>query len=437
MTTYRLYPTTNGPSTGVAYSGPFASGIAFEVTSGGVWFEGYWWWVSASGQPTSPQTFALWQVYGEGNAKLISAATVTSGALTAGQWNYVPLANPIMLSVGDGANFVRADGGGPAIYVACTGFTGGFPDTNNQFGAGDPSAAGITNGPLTAFSDQGASLAGPWNNGQGLFSTNSNVTAACTFGVSNSSNFWMDIQVSDAAPTGYAGSYRIWPNFPVIPGQTSNDAGQQTTATEFWLSETCTVNNIWFWSPPGAVNLPSRCAVFDVASKEVVAGSDNTSPQWLLPGGAAAAAGDGWIACSYANAGLTLPAGKYKTAIYSGGGGLFYQEDIYYFGTGPGANNIVNGPITVPNNANASSLVDDDGDAVTGNSSYQNGAWAYPDTFDADDNGETRWIDIEVTPTAGQATPTPTPTPTITPTPTPTTTAPTPVNSSAFMIFFP
>ena len=450
MTTYRLYPTTNGPSTAVSYNGPFASGIAFEVTSGGMWFEGYWWWVSASGQPTSPQTFALWQVYGEGNGRLISAATVTSGALTAGQWNYVPLANPIMLSVGGGANFVRADGGGPAIYVACTGFTGGFPDTNNQFGAGDPFAAGITDGPLTAFSDQGASLAGPWNNGQGLFSTNSNVTAACTFGVSNSSNFWMDIQVSDAAPAGYAGSYRIWPNFPVVPGQTSNDAGQQTSGTEFWLSETCTVSNIWFWSPPGAVSLPSRCAVFDIASQAVVAGSDNTSPQWLLPGGGAAVAGDGWIACSYASAGLTLSAGKYKAAIASSGSGTFYQEDIFYFGTGPGANNIVNGPVTVPNNANSSSLVAgsdgdgddiDVGDTVTGNSSYQDGAFAYPDTFDAADNGENRWIDIEVTPVAGQPTPTPTPTPTMTatptPTPTPTPTTPTPVNSGAFMIFFP
>lgn len=441
MTAYRLYPTTNGPSVPVSYNGPFAAGIAFEVTSGGTWFEGYWWWVCESGQPTSPQTFALWQVYGEGNATLISAATVTSGSLTAGQWNFIPLTNAIPLSIGGDANFYRADGGGPAIYVACTGFTGGFPDTNGQFGSGDPYASGITNGPLTAFSDQGGKLAGPWNNGQGLFSTNSNVTANCTFGVSNSANFWMDVQVGDTVPSGYSGSYRIWPNFPVVPGQPSNDAGQQTTGTEFWLSETCTVDNIWFWSPPGAMNLPSRCAVFDIASQAVVAGSDNTSPSWHLPNGTAASAGDGWIYCPYADTGLSLSAGKYKAAIYSGGGGTFYQEDIYYFGTGPGANNIVNGPITVPNNANASSLIAgsdgdgddiDEGDTVTGNSSYQNGPWAYPDTFDAADNGENRWIDIEVTPVAGQSTPTPTPTPTHTTTP-----PPSKVNSGAFMIFFP
>ena len=29
-----------------------------------------------------------------------------------------------------------------ATYVAATGFTGSFPDTNGQFGSGDPYAAG-------------------------------------------------------------------------------------------------------------------------------------------------------------------------------------------------------------------------------------------------------------------------------------------------------
>jgi len=28
-------------------------------------------------------------------------------------------------------------------YNACTGFSGGFPDTNNQFGSGDPFSGGI------------------------------------------------------------------------------------------------------------------------------------------------------------------------------------------------------------------------------------------------------------------------------------------------------
>ena len=75
MTTYRLFPATNGPASGLL-GGAFAAGVAFEVTSGGTWFEGYWWWVCESGSDTRPQTFALWQAYGEGNAILVSAATV-------------------------------------------------------------------------------------------------------------------------------------------------------------------------------------------------------------------------------------------------------------------------------------------------------------------------------------------------------------------------
>ena len=68
--TYRLFPSTNGPSSPVSYSGPFMAGVLFEVTTGGCWFEGYWWWVCPSGQSTSAQKFALWQVYNTGRRTL-------------------------------------------------------------------------------------------------------------------------------------------------------------------------------------------------------------------------------------------------------------------------------------------------------------------------------------------------------------------------------
>ena len=152
----------------------------------------------------------------------------------------------------------------------------------------------------------------------------------------------MDVQVSDTAPSGYSGSYRIWPNFPAVPGSISNDTGQQTTGTEFWLSEPCRLDNIWLWSPPGATVLPSRCAVFNVATQAVFSGTDNSSPSW------SGAAGSGWVACSYAGSGVVLPTGKYRVAVYSGGGAKFYQEDVDYFSSGPGTKNIVNGPLTLP-----------------------------------------------------------------------------------------
>jgi len=397
MATYRLFSSTSGPSSAVSYTGPFISGVAFKVTTGGIWFDGYWWWVCNTGQPTLPQQFALWQVYTNATGALISSATVTSETLTAGQWNYVPLPAPIPLPIG-------------VAYVAATGFTGGFPDTNSQFGSGDPYSAGITSGPLTAYSDQSGTMPAPFSVDQSPFSAaGSDPTVTMPAYGSASSNFWMDVQVADTAPSG--ASYRLWPNYPIPPNTLSIDTGQQTTATEFKLSQACTLNNIWFYSPPGVSVLPSRCAIWNVATQAVVAGTDNTSPSW------SGAPGSGWVACAYS--GVTLPAGDYKASMYYGGGQQFYTENVDYFGTGPGANGITAGPLSSPNVANGAACISNSlGTVVTGNSTYQDGPFAYPHTFDTKDNGENRWVDVEVTP--GAAAP-----------------PPTTANSGSFLVFFP
>src|SRR5271156_382259 len=131
------------PSAGLSYSGDYLAGIVFNVTEGGLWFEGYYWWVPSTVSQTGAQKFALWQETspgGGGSGELVPGSVVTSGTLTAGQWNYVALTTPLLLT----ANIP---------YVAATGFvcTTGFPDTQNQFGSSDPYASGITNGPLTAY----------------------------------------------------------------------------------------------------------------------------------------------------------------------------------------------------------------------------------------------------------------------------------------------
>ena len=152
--TYRLFPTTNGPTSPVSYSGPFVCGVVFGVTASGCWLDGYWWWVCGSGQSTSPQKFALWQVYNGQNGSLVPGSVVTSASLTAGQWNFVSLATPLPLAIG-------------ATYVAATGFTGSFPDTNDQFGGSGAYAAGIVSGPLTAYSDASGSQAVSVQHGAG------------------------------------------------------------------------------------------------------------------------------------------------------------------------------------------------------------------------------------------------------------------------------
>ena len=369
--TYRLFPTTNGPASPINYSGSFVCGVVVGVTSGGCWLDGYWWWVCPSGQPTSPQKFVLWQNYDGQNGNLVSGSTVTSGTLTAGQWNYVQLAAPLPLAIG-------------ATYVAATGFTGSFPDTNNQFGNGDPHGNGIVNGPLTAYSDSSGSLPSPFHTPQGVFLTASADPAVYMpiYGDSSSDNFWMDVQVDTKPPAGT--SYRLWPSYPTIPGNLDSDQAGYTIATEFQLSKSCTLDKIWFYSAPGAGALPTRCAIWNVSSQSVVSGTDNTSPSW------SGAAGSGWVACAYS--GVTLPAGDYKAAVFYGGGSEWYQATTDYWGTGgTGANGITAGPLTAPGTSTATS---------PGQSTYNSGSWAYPQTYASAGTGENYWIDVEVTPTS-------------------------------------
>jgi hypothetical protein len=419
MATYRLFPSTDGPSSPVSYSGSFLAGTLFCVTSN-CWFEGYWWWVCSSGQSTSPQKFALWQLYNGGEGNVIPGSVVTSGPLTAGQWNYIPLPAPIQLSIGN------VTGLGAALYEVATGFTGSFPITNSQFGAGDPFASGITNGPLFAYSDQGALAPCPIIANQGAFGVaGTDPSVYLPDQGSNSANFWIDLQVSDTAPVGYSGSYRLWPNYPtVFPTQSTIDTQAQTVGTQFSLSEPCTLDNVWFYSAPFAGDLPASTQIWDATTQTLVSGT-NLTASWS--GGVAS----GWVANSYASAGIVLPAGNYIASVYYGGGKVFYMESRGYFGSfegnpGPAANGMTNGPLSSPSLANAFN-------PPGGNSCYYTGGTSptYPNAWDTHDGGENRWVDVEVTPSS--ATPTPTPTPT----PTSTSTSPTVTNPGAFLVFFP
>lgn len=366
--TYRLFPTTAGPASAVSYTGPFEAGVVFAVTSGGCWLDGYWWWVCASGQSTSPQKFALWQTYNGQQGSVVPGSVVTSGTLIAGQWNFVPLATKLPLAIG-------------ATYVASTGFSNGFPDTNNQFGSGQPYGAGIVNGPLTAYSDASGSLPSPFKTAQGVFSVASaDPTVSMPIYGSSSCNFWVDLQVDTSPPTGT--SYRLWPSYPTIPGSLNSDTTGYTLATEFRLSQSCKLDNIWFFSASGAAALPTRCGIWSVGSQSVVAGTDNTSPSW------SGAAGSGWVACSYS--GVTLPAGDYRVASFYAGGSKWYQTAIgYWTSGGTGGSGITAGPLTAPGESAATS---------PGQSTYNKGSWAYPSTYETSTPGENYWIDIEVTP---------------------------------------
>lgn len=394
MTTYRLMDGASGrpgvgssgtvpPSAGTSYSGSYLAGLVFQVTSGGLWFEGYWWWVPATTSQTTAQKFCLWQVDGSASGTLVPNSTVTSGTLTAGAWNFVALATPLLLPPG-------------IIYTAATGFvsTTGFPDTQGQFGSGDPYSAGITNGPLSAYSSYGGSAAvpGDWQPQQ-PFSTGFSDPTAAMPGTNDADDLlWLDVQVSDTPPSG--ATYRTWPNMPVPIGiSVPNTSNDYTLGMEFSVSQACTLKKIWHYSPTGSAVLPSRCGIWNVSTTTEVSGTDNSSPAWKDPSGSTASAGDGWVYCDYSSAGVTLSSGvNYKVSTFYGASTTNKWLAVttgYWTSGGPGASGFTAGPLSVPNSAGAS----------PGQDSWNNGStWTYPATSSSPEND---WIDVEVAPSGG------------------------------------
>ena len=432
MPTYRLLANQTGPTTATPTgSSGLVTGLIFEVTTGGCWLDGYWWWVCPEGQSTAAQTFTLWLLFpganNEPDGELVPGTSVTSGELVAGQWNFVPLPQAVPLSIA-------------TTYMLETGSVGGVPVTPNLWGSGEPWAAGKTSGPLFA------PPAGPDGMNQCPEAVGSNPAKimAVYNGYPPNAYRWLDPQVTTEAPP--SSSYRLWPGMPLVGAtpKTSPDTQEQSAGTEFWLSVDCTLDKIWFWSPvanlaaplPAATMLPGSCAIFAITpgstpqgtmvqgTQQGVTGPNpapDQMPDWRKPDGTPAAPGDGWVYCAYE--GVTLPPGKYKTAAYCYGGGtvdsndyLFFSEQRFYFGpdgTQPAAapDGISNGPMYSPNVANASPAYSKGnvvgvppGTVVPGNSTYQlnnstnTGTFLYPDTFDNSDNGENRWVDVEVTP---------------------------------------
>jgi hypothetical protein len=358
------------------YSGDFLAGLAFQATAWNTWLEGFWWWVPADGD-TGPQPFALWQLFttatSETTAGLIAAATVRSGPLTAGQWNYIPLGSPVALSAG-------------VPYVAATGWVAvaGFPATNGQFGPGQPHADGIVKGPLAAYSDAGGGAPVPNNwAAQGLFSnlSGSDPTAAMPADGFESANFWVDVQVTDVPPAG--ATSRLWPSLPVPPNTLSDSALPFTLATAITLSEPCDVKRIWFCSLAGATLLPAEVGIFNEATQQLMPGTHIAGPAW------SDGPGHGWVSCEYQ--GLTLPAGSYRVAVCSGAASEPWNyATLGYFTTGAGSAGIAVGPLAAPGEAAMA--------GGAGQGSYNQGsALAWPGSyFSGSGGGPCYWVDIEI-----------------------------------------
>lgn len=372
MTTYRLMDgvgtrpgvgssQTTPPASPTSFGAAFQAGLIFACSQV-MWFQGFWWYVPAGGD-TAPQKFALWSVSLTPTPPASAGsliASVTSGTLTAGQFNFIPLATPVPLS--------QSKGGG-GLFVATTAWTAvhGFPDTLNQFGNSNPYASGITNGPLSTF----GITAVP--GGGSFWSANA---AGSTFGTAGADPtttppplstdgsydlFWLDVQVSDTAPVGYTGPYSLWPNRGGTNTSSVLDtAANYVIATEFHLSQPCTVGQIGYFSPAGTAQLATRASIWSVTGggttgTEVVAVA---SPSW------SGAAASGWVYCNTGSS-TVLPAGKYKVSVYNSAATpdqwSIKDATTNYWATGEGASGISNGPLSAPQLSAASTAFEYNG----------------------------------------------------------------------------
>lgn len=388
MTTYSLMDGVsgrpgNGPALVTSASGGWLIGTQFSVTGQMMWLDSYRLWVPTNGDVTA-RKFALWNTTGSSTETLVPGSVVTSGVLTLGAWNVVNLARPIQLAPG-------------TQYVAACGWTvvTGISVTSNQFDSGQPFAAGIVNGPLTGWSAGTGSNPYPVTGvgvgigGQQVFSNalGADPSVAMPNNGSGSDNLWIDVVVDDTAPGGYSGSYRLWPNRYELGNWNLDTANNFTLGQAFSLSSACTINNVWFYSPASVTQLPTEVAVMDTSGTVI---ASNSSPSWVLLGGGAAAAGQGWMSASLS--GSLSPSTTYWACVLNGAGSpaIWNAAAASYWTTGFGGGGLVAGPITAPNNAGAPS---------PGQNSYHQAATLHlPDT----NAGPFHYgVDIEVTPASG------------------------------------
>ena len=411
MTTYRLMDGVAGrpgigssgtqpPAAGVGSGlGNYIAGVMFDVTQGGLWFQGYYWYCAASAQDTAPAggfKCALWQLSTSSTGVIVPGSTATASSVTAGQWNFIPLTTPILLAP-CGSNSYGA------VYLAAIGYvvSAGFPDTTHQFGSANPYSAGITNGPLVAPSSSGGSApagsAFSWTKPQCPFSTASADPTVVMPGSNNLDDIlWLDVLVSDQAPAnaGYK-SFGAAPVF-VSPG-TSAQALAYTLGLEFTVSQPCTLAKIWHYSPPSATVLPTDSLIWVVQGQTILSGSHLTSVTWKKQAdGTTASAGAGWVYSDYTGLNIQLAAGThYKASTFTADNvDPWFLAFTGWWGASPGpfSSGVTAGPLTVLGN----------GASTQGQDSWNQGiTLTYPATGNISSGGtespEFDGVDVEVT----------------------------------------
>jgi hypothetical protein len=131
----------------------------------------------------------------------------------------------------------------------------------------------------------------------------------------------------------------------------SGGDGPFVVGVQFSVSQpSMTCDGIWFYS--GAVNstLPGTIGLYTTAGSLV---TSNTATWLTVPGGSAAGTGSGWMFAAFTSPPTLTSGTAYTAAATVPNGPDAYSFVHNYFSTGPGGSGIANGPLSAPNDANA------------------------------------------------------------------------------------
>lgn len=193
MTTYRLWPATNGPAASHADTADSGvMGLSFKVSAAAD-FAGWAWWLAPdSAQNAASQNCGLWRVNSAGSGTFVAGSLTATGPLAAG-WNLIPYTGAA-IPLTPGQEY-RA-----AISFAPSGALNGYSATLNYWSTG-PGASGITNGILTAYSaGSGGPSDEPADDAQHSFIlTGTDPSTFYPAASSGNANFWLDVLVEAGA----------------------------------------------------------------------------------------------------------------------------------------------------------------------------------------------------------------------------------------------
>jgi len=179
MATYRLWPATDGPGAQVSDSENYTLAVEFYVTDPGCSLTQIHFW--ASGTVTSSNhACRLYSVTDPTTGTLESGSSKAFASPLQAGWNTVTLDAPIALTEDQ-------------RYRAAVYFTtdNGYTATGTYWAGAGGGASGITNGPLTAPNEAGAT-----GNDQCSFAVGSDAFPTGSFGAGN---YWVDVTIDDGA----------------------------------------------------------------------------------------------------------------------------------------------------------------------------------------------------------------------------------------------